>query len=402
VYAYGRQGAVTYEKSVNSLTGDTLERTYAYLADQVVGWTEKKSENGAVTVVDYYAITDQLGSVTCITDKDAKTLWASEYLPFGNVAGAIGSVPFNGFYTGKDVDSETGLTYHWNRWRSEDGSTFISEDPARDGLNWYGYCGNNPMNSLDPTGLYSWNQFKADVKSFFSGNSGGLGGSGSPEDSGKTSSGGQDEVLRSIEKLRAYSEALIKDTSKKQAPPCGNTAEEQMSYLRKMVNAGENMTDKEKGQLASDLRSLRGVLQLKDLFQKDEEFMNIQLRDFLNLNKNGTNEYDSSELTDANGWSEMSSIGSQYHQTKAGSDLNAKYVNQDGREVVISRSGKVITTYPDKGIFNYVNGTISSSILLGGHKLYDMDPYERMNLQPVLRSHSLISGGAIRGNSSYW
>jgi hypothetical protein len=45
------------------------------------------------------------------------------------------------------------LTYHWNRWRSEDGSTFISEDPARDGSNWYGYCGNNPMTFTDPTGL---------------------------------------------------------------------------------------------------------------------------------------------------------------------------------------------------------------------------------------------------------
>ena len=45
------------------------------------------------------------------------------------------------------------MTYHWNRWRNEDGSAFISEDPARDGANWYGYAGQNPMVYTDPTGL---------------------------------------------------------------------------------------------------------------------------------------------------------------------------------------------------------------------------------------------------------
>jgi hypothetical protein len=30
---------------------------------------------------------------------------------------------------------------------------FTSEDPARDGANWYAYCGNNPLAFMDPTGL---------------------------------------------------------------------------------------------------------------------------------------------------------------------------------------------------------------------------------------------------------
>lgn len=54
-------------------------------------------------------------------------------------------IDFDGMYTGCDYDAETGLSYHWNRWRSEDGSVFISEDPIRDGANWYGYAGQNPM-----------------------------------------------------------------------------------------------------------------------------------------------------------------------------------------------------------------------------------------------------------------
>lgn len=46
--------------------------------------------------------------------------------------GSLETADFDGMYTGCDYDAETGLTYHWNRWRSEDGSAFISEDPARD------------------------------------------------------------------------------------------------------------------------------------------------------------------------------------------------------------------------------------------------------------------------------
>mgnify|MGYP003294254334 CR=1 FL=1 len=44
------------------------------------------------------------------------------------------------YYTVTDIQS------------SEDGSAFISEDPARDGSNWYGYAGCNPMVYTDPTG----------------------------------------------------------------------------------------------------------------------------------------------------------------------------------------------------------------------------------------------------------
>lgn len=145
VYAYGRSGALTYQR--NEETG--LERSFVYLNNQIIGWTD--TIEGVSTT--YYAITDHLGSVTAITDSAGTILWQSEYLPFGNLAGAEGEVRFEGLYTGKDIDSETGLTYHWNRWRSEDGSTFISEDPAQDGMNWYGYCGMNPMNATDPTGL---------------------------------------------------------------------------------------------------------------------------------------------------------------------------------------------------------------------------------------------------------
>jgi RHS repeat-associated protein len=57
-------------------------------------------------------------------------------------------------FAGEDVDPDTGLTYHWNHWRSEDGASFISEDPARDGSNWYNYVRNSPLVATDPSGKF--------------------------------------------------------------------------------------------------------------------------------------------------------------------------------------------------------------------------------------------------------
>ena len=55
-----------------------------------------------------------------------------------------------------ETDGETGLTYHWNRWRNEEGDAFISEDPIRDGYNWYGYALGNPFRYADGTGLATY------------------------------------------------------------------------------------------------------------------------------------------------------------------------------------------------------------------------------------------------------
>ena len=56
-------------------------------------------------------------------------------------------------YTGEYTDSETGLVYLRNRMYDPETGRFISEDPIRDGLNWYAYCEGNPVNRWDPWGL---------------------------------------------------------------------------------------------------------------------------------------------------------------------------------------------------------------------------------------------------------
>ena len=65
----------------------------------------------------------------------------------------------------------SGLIYLRNRYYDPSIGRFITEDPARDGLNWYVYCRNNPIRYIDPTGyitqeeidLYNKGQLSQDV-----------------------------------------------------------------------------------------------------------------------------------------------------------------------------------------------------------------------------------------------
>ncbi len=148
-YAYGRNGALAYQEKTKD--GSVTKRSFTYLNNEIVGFTDKTNAEEEKL---FYTVTDIQGSITEVYDGSSKLVWKSGYTAFGQLAGeVVDLIDFDGMYTGCDYDSATGLTYHWNRWRSEDGSCFISEDPARDGANWYGYAGCNPIVYVDPTGL---------------------------------------------------------------------------------------------------------------------------------------------------------------------------------------------------------------------------------------------------------
>jgi len=58
---------------------------------------------------------------------------------------------------GHTTEPDTGgLIYMRARWMDPVTGRFISEDPGRDGANWYMYCRNNPVNLVDVSGEYSW------------------------------------------------------------------------------------------------------------------------------------------------------------------------------------------------------------------------------------------------------
>lgn len=49
-------------------------------------------------------------------------------------------------------DDESGLTYMRARYYESGSGRFLCEDPARDGINWFSYCNNNPISLVDATG----------------------------------------------------------------------------------------------------------------------------------------------------------------------------------------------------------------------------------------------------------
>lgn len=101
---------------------------------------------------DYYLI-DGHGDVTQVISENGALVYTAYYDAFGNITSATGSYTPHFRYCGEYYDTETGWYYLRNRYYSPITGRFLTEDPARDGLNWYTYCGNNPVAFVDPWGL---------------------------------------------------------------------------------------------------------------------------------------------------------------------------------------------------------------------------------------------------------
>ncbi len=96
------------------------------------------------------------GDVTALTANNGTITKNYEYSSFGVQKSATDDEDENPYrYSGEYYDAESGYTYLQARYYDPDMGRFISEDPAMDGENWYVYCGNDPVNMVDPTGMWS-------------------------------------------------------------------------------------------------------------------------------------------------------------------------------------------------------------------------------------------------------
>ncbi|WP_156809970.1 RHS repeat-associated core domain-containing protein [Spirochaeta africana] len=138
-------GKVLEETAVPAGGGESEVTTYVYFGRLHLA----RIRDGEV---EYYG-TDHLGSTVLLTDRQGREIWSGSVTPFADQesSGAGDQVKF----TGKDLDTATGLYYFNARWYDPQTGRFISEDPIRDGANWYIYVGNNPLGFVDPSGLMS-------------------------------------------------------------------------------------------------------------------------------------------------------------------------------------------------------------------------------------------------------
>jgi RHS repeat-associated protein len=98
---------------------------------------------------------DYLGSTKQITGSNQTVTDTRQYDAFGLQTGATGSSPTPfGFAGGWGYQQDsTGLQLLGHRYYDPSTGRFLTRDPIKDGRNWYGYCGNNPVVNIDPSGF---------------------------------------------------------------------------------------------------------------------------------------------------------------------------------------------------------------------------------------------------------
>ncbi len=108
----------------------------------------------------YYMMYDQVGSLRLIVDSTGTTIKKIDYDSFGNIINDTNpgfTIPFG--FAGGLHDVDTGLVRFGardfdasvGRWTAKDPIDFAGGD-----VNLYGYVQNNPVNFIDPLGLYGW------------------------------------------------------------------------------------------------------------------------------------------------------------------------------------------------------------------------------------------------------
>ena len=119
----------------------------------------------------YYYRQNEHNDVIAFLDFSGNTLASYTFDAYGQAKGSdlqmIGSIPGMGQmltdsqeyiaqnpfrYAGQYLDAESNLYYLRGRYYDASTERFITEDPAKDGLNWYAYCYNNPIKYIDPSG----------------------------------------------------------------------------------------------------------------------------------------------------------------------------------------------------------------------------------------------------------
>jgi RHS repeat-associated protein len=135
---------------------NVLQRKYIYgpAVDEPIGLIEAAGSYAGT----YYYHFDALGSVTALTNSSGNTVEVYDYDVYGRVGATDASHPNRFMFTGREYDKETGLYYYRARYYNPQIGRFLQTDPIgyKDGMNWYRYCGNNPVQNTDPSGLFRY------------------------------------------------------------------------------------------------------------------------------------------------------------------------------------------------------------------------------------------------------
>ena len=101
-----------------------------------------------------YFLGDALGSVRQLADTAGAVTLTQSYAPYGEVTQSVGTSQTSYAFTGEARDAN-GLTFLRARYLDSSTGRFTQRDPSGLEANLYLYAQANPVNRIDPTGLFS-------------------------------------------------------------------------------------------------------------------------------------------------------------------------------------------------------------------------------------------------------
>ena len=207
-YVYDRHNRLTSVKQGESVVGTYTYGMGGLRAGKTAGQTTaghvwegmnmkaQTDTNGSITELYFYGPTGLIarqiggqmqyyvknmhGDVVILTDAQGNVIQdytdkpgAMAYDAFGNQK--LEKADDNPFrYCAEYYDAETTFIYLRARYYDPNIGRFITEDPIKDGMNWYTYCAGNPINRIDPSGML-WKELGDFGRGFVSGVTGFLG-----------------------------------------------------------------------------------------------------------------------------------------------------------------------------------------------------------------------------------
>ncbi|MGN0243923.1 MAG: RHS repeat-associated core domain-containing protein, partial [Lachnospiraceae bacterium] len=151
-YRHKKQSGDTTTKYYVDIYGRVAQEQIGSQKVQII-WDDSRPVARVVDDTWYYYLWNAHGDIVGLLDENGNEVNTYEYDPWGKVETANETIPNPIRYAGEYYDEEVEFIYLRARYYSPNERRFTQEDPARDELDWYVYCGNNPVMFVDSSGL---------------------------------------------------------------------------------------------------------------------------------------------------------------------------------------------------------------------------------------------------------